>query len=76
MDLLIAIKTESKPTRIMYRCNISWVPLQESLEHLEKLGLVTKEEEKGRLVYETTAKGKNLLNYFQECKRILQVPAI
>jgi len=31
----------SKPTQIMYHCNLSWRPLSSYLEKMEKLGLVT-----------------------------------
>jgi len=42
-DILKVIQSESKPTRIMCRANLSWQAAQKSFSTLEKLKLISKE---------------------------------
>jgi len=49
LDVLKAIKKGTyKPTRIMYRTNLSWKPLMEVLDALNNQGLVNVKEEEQR----------------------------
>ncbi|MFQ5969908.1 MAG: winged helix-turn-helix domain-containing protein [Nitrososphaerales archaeon] len=64
VDIMTALTDGPKsPTRLMYRTNLSWAPLQECLSYLLTQGLV--EESKHsfrRKLYGLTEKGKNLLS--------------
>ncbi|MFH0748623.1 MAG: DUF4364 family protein [Candidatus Bathyarchaeota archaeon] len=53
----------NKPTRIMYRTNLSWVTLKEMFETLINGGFIREEMEKNSQRYYITEKGKNALAY-------------
>ncbi len=63
----------SKPTRIMYRANISWKPLQENLELMVSTGVIScidtsiskKHDGRTNKHFEITEKGKNIIKYFK-----------
>jgi len=72
LDVLRVINNGvQKPTHIMYKCNLSWVPLKEVLESLMAQGLVMKGESKHRKTYEITEKGKEVLRYFDKAKELI-----
>jgi len=81
LDVLHAIKRGThKPTRIMYRTNLSWKPLMSILEPLMSIlesmieqGLVRVEEEGNRTTYWITEKGRNVLNYFMEAMNLIEI---
>lgn len=52
-----------KPTRIMYKTNLSWGILQNFFEALIDSGFIKKEIRKMNLRYYITDKGKNALSY-------------
>lgn len=58
-------------THIMYKCNLSWVPLKEVLESLMAQGLVAKGELKQRKIYEITERGRDVLRYFDKAKEFI-----
>jgi predicted transcriptional regulator len=64
-------KGESKPTRIMYKTNLSWMPLQEILEFLVSQNLIREVESNNRKEYFIMEKGKRVLSYFEEIRKIL-----
>jgi len=61
----------SKPTNIMYRCNLSWCPLQEILRSLIEKGLIEEIKKHDRKYYVITKKGKEILIYLGKLIRML-----
>jgi len=61
----------SKPTNIMYKCNLSWRPLQEILRSLTGKGLIEEIEKNDRKYYVVTGKGKEILIYLKKLIRML-----
>jgi predicted transcriptional regulator len=53
----------SKPTNIMYKCNLSWRPLKEILRSLIEKGLVEETKRDNHKHYRITKKGKEILIY-------------
>ena len=67
LDVLKAIKRGThKPTKIMYKTNLSWKPLMKVLDSLTDQGLIATIKENNRTVYEITEKGRDILKYFDE----------
>jgi predicted transcriptional regulator len=52
-----------KPTRIMYRTNLSWKTLREVISVLTSKGFISEEEAKNSKRYRITEKGRNVLFY-------------
>ncbi len=52
-----------KPTRIMYKTNLSWIMLHQIFEVLMTGGFVTEENSKNSKRYYITEKGKRALSY-------------
>ena len=74
IDVLRTIRGGEKiPTRIMFRTNVSWVPLMKMLEYLISQDLVRRKEESKRRRYVITEKGKKALTYFNEVTRLTRV---
>ena len=80
LDVLWTIKNgTTKPTRIMYESNLSWKPLQRTLNSLASQGLVTEyepEDNRDRRTttcYELTQKGENVLKYFKRAEDLLEL---
>lgn len=66
LDVLSVIgEGEDKPTRIMYNANISWKPLQETLDSLLKQELIEVKNIQNHKRYKITPKGRKLLKYFR-----------
>ncbi|MGP8125830.1 MAG: winged helix-turn-helix domain-containing protein [Nitrososphaerales archaeon] len=64
-DILTAVKGEAeKPTRIMYRSNLSWSVCQDLLRHLTGKGLIKVVAEGKRKRYELTPQGRGVLTSF------------
>lgn len=69
----------SKPTKLMYRVNLSWVMLHEYLEYLKSEGLITESQHKSRhgntvqREYFLTTKGKEALRAVQSADTLLGV---
>jgi predicted transcriptional regulator len=65
LDILAAVKGKAeKPTRIMYRSNLSWSLCQELLRHLAGKGLVRVVAQGRRKRYELTPQGDAVLVSF------------
>jgi len=74
LDVLRAIKKGvNKPTRIMYKTNLSWTPLQEILNSMISQGLIIKKENKNKRLYEITEKGLNVLRYFNKVREMMTI---
>ena len=74
LDVLQAIKKGvNKPTRIMYRTNLSWTPLQEILESMISQEIIKKIEVNKRKEYVITKKGLNVLRYFEEMMELIKI---
>jgi len=56
----------SRPTNIMYKCNLSWRPLQEVLKSLIEKGLIEEIEHRNHKYYTITEKGKEILIYLEK----------
>jgi predicted transcriptional regulator len=64
-DILNTIeKGTVKPTRIMYKTNLSWETLQDMFDTLIKGGFIKEETKKNSKVYQVTEKGRNALVYY------------
>ena len=67
----------SKPTKIMYASNISWLPLQRMLKSLIDNELIVEsesDEKDGRTdkVYGITDKGRSVLEYFSKASVLIE----
>ncbi|OYT48008.1 hypothetical protein B6U79_03440 [Candidatus Bathyarchaeota archaeon ex4484_231] len=62
----------SRPTNIMYKCNLSWVPLQEILASLIERDLIKEIEKKNKRTYEITERGQDLLRYLEHMLAVLE----
>ena len=73
-DVLQAISRGiQKPTRIMYKANLSWIPLQEILKSLLTQGFIEEKRFKKSMRYEITTKGISVLNYYEKARELLTV---
>jgi predicted transcriptional regulator len=79
IDIMAKIKGgECRPTRIMYKTNLSWRPLRQILESLESQGMIKATESgdhRSRILYSITEKGDNVLKYFEKGKNMLELVA-
>jgi predicted transcriptional regulator len=74
LDVLNAIKKGiDKPTRIMYRTNLSWKPLMEVLDTMMAQELIKTEKQGKHTLYEITEKGKNVRNYFNGAMELIEI---
>jgi len=74
LDVLKAIQRgTSKPTRIMYRTNLSWKPLIKILNSLVDQDLIVRNEKNGHVVYKIAEKGKNVLEYFSLAMEAIEI---
>jgi len=71
-DILRVIDSgEYKPTRIMYKSNMSWNPLNKILNSMINLGLIKEENVKNRKYFFITQKGKEFLELMDHLKKVL-----
>jgi predicted transcriptional regulator len=74
LDVLKVIRKGTfKPTRIMYKTNLSWKPLTEVLGSLSSQGLVTVQNKGSHKFYHITEKGKSVLQYFSRVLEYIKV---
>jgi len=65
-DILKTVDSgESKPTRIMYKCNLSWPRLMKYLELLVEWELIEDDEVESKTIYRITNKGHDIALYFK-----------
>ena len=73
VDILrILSRGETKPTRIMYKANLSWIPLQEVFKHLIDQNIIRELETSKRKEYVITDKGRRALRYFEGRTRLIK----
>ena len=71
-DILKAISNgETKPTRIMYKANLSWDSLQTFFESLLAQAFIRVDTVKASKRYSITPKGQRALNYYFRATREL-----
>jgi len=76
VDILkVMAEGDRKPTRIMYRANLSWVKLEECLSFLGERGLIRSEVENEGVRYEITERGREALDYFGKMESALRYPS-
>ena len=74
LEVLKAIdRGTEKPTRIMYKTNLSWRPLMNILESLQNQGFITGHKDGSHTVYKATEKGENVLQYFSEAMNLIEI---
>jgi predicted transcriptional regulator len=74
IDVLKTIRKGTyKPTRIMYRTNLSWKPLMKVLGSLADQDLISVRDEGNHKFYEITEKGRNVLQYFSKAMESIKV---
>jgi len=74
LDILKVIsKGTRKPTRIMYKTNLSWKPLMKVLDSLTAQGFIVEEKEGNHIIYGITDKGKNILQYFSKAMESIEI---
>jgi predicted transcriptional regulator len=74
IDVLKTIRKGTyKPTRIMYRTNLSWKPLMKVLGSLADQDLISVRDEGNHKFYEITEKGRNVLQYFSRAMESIKV---
>lgn len=72
IDILKTVSNgNEKPTRIMYRSNLSWPRLQKYLESLVRQDLLIETEINEKKRYRITEKGLRVLKYFNTVERAL-----
>ncbi|MBS7605874.1 MAG: winged helix-turn-helix domain-containing protein [Candidatus Bathyarchaeia archaeon] len=72
LEVLRAIsKGVSKPTNIMYKCNLSWENSREILNFLLRQNLISVVDENGRKSYRLTERGREVLEYFSKAQILL-----
>jgi len=77
LNILKTIKMGTdKPTNIMYKCNLSWMPLKEIMNSLLEQDLIRVREIGNRRIYEITEKGRDVLRYFEKAQTLLVVRKI
>jgi predicted transcriptional regulator len=77
IDVLTVISEgEVRPTRIMYSSNLSWNSLKGTLELLVGKGYVDEEQisDRGKK-YSITAKGREVLGYYDRLESLVHVNA-
>lgn len=74
LSILRAVRRErlAKPTRIMYKSNLSWIALQPILSSLEKNGLIEMIEEDGRKAYRLTDEGAKTIGVLEAAWEVVK----
>jgi len=71
--LKLILDGEEKPTKLMFKANISWNVIKEILEILVKKELVT-EHMIGKVIrYKITDKGTQVFSYYQKAVREIEL---
>jgi predicted transcriptional regulator len=80
IDVLQVIKEgTTKPTRIMYSSNLSWILLQGVLSSMVEQDLITmidksdSRDKRTSVVYEITGKGDSVIKHFRHAKGLTDV---
>jgi len=73
-DILVTIKAEDgrvRPTRLLYKSNLSHNKMMEYLSELMEKGMVYEEEEKGKKYYVITEKGVEFTSEYRRMRNFL-----
>jgi predicted transcriptional regulator len=70
-EILDIAKDGSLKTQIMYRANLSFAQLNEYLSFLIKIHLLRIQKENGKKIYETTEKGNEYLEKYEDIANLL-----
>jgi predicted transcriptional regulator len=80
LDVLWTIKNGTKkPTKIMYEANLSWKPLQRTLDSLMAQNLIKEfdpkhlRDKRTNVCYDLTSKGENVIRYFKKAEDLLEL---
>lgn len=77
MDILRVVKEGAYlPTQIMYRANLAWVALQNSLGSLVGTGLLQRETSGSKRSYQLTIRGMNILSSFNQILEAVREPSL
>ena len=77
IDILLAISEGvGRPTRIMYRSNLSWAVMRNFIKALEEQDLVVSTVIEGRKNYILTSKGNRVLDTYANVRKQLESPQI
>jgi len=77
MDILKVVHEGAfLPTQIMYRANLAWVALQDSLGALVGTGLLERVSVGSRRSYQLTLKGINILTNFNQIVEAVKAPSL
>ena len=81
VEVLDNIKNgETKPTRIMYSCNLSWKSLKDILQNLSEQELLEEKvvagKKRSKKLYHITPKGENVLRYYRMVSGLIKVEPI
>ena len=75
MDILRAVRNGARaPTQIMYRANLAWTALQDSLRKLTETGFLAKKANGSRKRYEITGKGLGTLASYDQILESVRLP--
>ena len=76
MDIMkvVAEEREARRTRIMYKANLAWLVLKESLDSMEKKGIVASKETPAGLVVVPTEEGLDLLQKYRQVESVFSEP--
>ncbi|MBT3285533.1 hypothetical protein HN807_05205 [Candidatus Bathyarchaeota archaeon] len=81
VEVLDNIKNgETKPTRIMYSCNLSWKSLKGILANLTEQLLIEEQvvegKKRSKKLYYITPKGENVLKYYRMVRGLIDIETI
>lgn len=81
LDVLGAVRDgNDKPTRIMYRANLSWTPMRRALKSLVENGLLEEigntGSQRSKKRYALTEKGLGVLRYFDRASDLIDIEEI
>ena len=81
VEVLANIKNgETKPTRIMYSCNLSWKSLKGILANLTEQLLIEEQvvegKKRSKKLYYITPKGENVLKYYRMVRGLIDIETI
>lgn len=73
LDVLKVIQQGThKPTRIMYKTNLSWKPLMKILDSMMDQDLIHKAEDGKHTTYGIAEKGRSILEYFDNAMKLIE----
>ena len=72
--ILRAVRSETSPTRVMRRANLSWNLLNEFLPGLAAKGLIRENTASDRKFYSLTSRGSDVLRLFDLVRQELSEP--